>query len=435
MDYYWEKITELSKTLKDSEQRPVTIDLGALKEKFAIKDVVSEGIASDYVYYETDRLRPNWGPGGDLMRFSILHKHGGVYLDSDIMPGQASLLQTAIFDPKPNHSFYVDNNSQDTGQVGSDFLICSKGNPLAYACMKEAEAHYSSNPTYYRDEEGFPVMFDAYCSNEVGSTFRTAPDKTGPGVIRYFIATKKNYFVDYIPTDTRISIRELGCAWVQEKPITCGFEEALAKALRTIEFELTQPGILRLEDHVNDIAGASQMNKKEVTKRLISALEDKKFSYNAVKIVQLTYEFNPVTDFYKKHNLNHKCGYYIDFSQPQEKISDAATWATCPIRRVLGEIPLEGKGSVSFSTEVRIGNILADMEDFLTSEHEKYAREKNTTGLENVRTYCTKILGSILSGTIGSAMPSEQVDLLAQPFIDILEKVNADLRHSSVKLK
>lgn len=435
-DYYDKKVTELVEKMRSSSHDD-PIDINAFKQKFIVRDVVAERIASDIAYYETDRLRPNWGTGGDILRYKILYQYGGVYLDSDIAPGPEKLTSGDFFIPKHQHSFYVDHNSQDSGDVGSDFIIANPGNPLLQQMSHEIEENYTASPSYYRTQYGFPIQYDAYCSNEKMSTERTAPKKTGPGVIRHAMERNETNRVSNvydISSHMRQPVRALGGAWIINKPVHCNtFNEALEKTLRTIAFELTTPGIFRLEDHVNDIAAATHTPKNEVLERLLPAIEARNFSYRQLKLVQLTYEFPEVTGFYIKHHLYDRRGHYPDLLLPKNSFPHSLDWALVALKRTLVDVQSENaQATLTPESDIRIKAILGDLHHFLSTKKTQYRNANNLHVLGNID-YCCREVKNCISYIVEDRFANELQKMeWTKSFMDISNELSHVLPGKSV---
>lgn len=78
-----------------------------------IKDINVAELRDEYVAYELDKLRPNYGASSDLLRYVILYKYGGAYFDSDVAHHDDFSLETICFDERAGHRLYIDHLSQE----------------------------------------------------------------------------------------------------------------------------------------------------------------------------------------------------------------------------------------------------------------------------------------------------------------------------------
>lgn len=75
------------------------------EKNIEIQDVEIFREASQYIAYELDRLRSNYGASSDMLRYKILYEYGGAYFDSDIYPGKVSLLERNCSPPLNENIF------------------------------------------------------------------------------------------------------------------------------------------------------------------------------------------------------------------------------------------------------------------------------------------------------------------------------------------
>ena len=77
------------------------------------KDIHKAGLRDEYVAYELDKLRPNYGASSDLLRYTILYHYGGAYFDSDVANYPDFSLETIKFGERKHHVLYFDHLSQE----------------------------------------------------------------------------------------------------------------------------------------------------------------------------------------------------------------------------------------------------------------------------------------------------------------------------------
>lgn len=110
-DVYREEFRKAYQSLKHEGEVKET----AVPDVLIVRDIRKEGICADkdpIIDYEIDRLDPNYGASSDVLRYRILAEEGGVYVDSDVEPGQDSLISVAEFGKGDSHVIYVDHLSQ-----------------------------------------------------------------------------------------------------------------------------------------------------------------------------------------------------------------------------------------------------------------------------------------------------------------------------------
>lgn len=157
-----------------------------------------------YFRYEISRLRPNYGASSDLLRYKILHKFGGAYFDSDVLPGEKTLAESGIeFDSITRDCLWVNKNTQGTGMIGNDaFVVTSQDNPVMLSILNRSVQNYGQmKDIVERSSLGgglkrcFPGSYDSY---EFLDAF--TPHLTGPSVVdtlvSHIIETEENQSPD-----------------------------------------------------------------------------------------------------------------------------------------------------------------------------------------------------------------------------------------------
>jgi len=114
----------------------------------------SSSFRDDFVAYEIDKPRPNYGASSDLLRYQILHEFGGAYFDFDVLPGALSLKASGLFTEVDQHVLYVDHYPQQphataeqlrhfrAEMIGNDTFICTPKNPLMAGVARQSRDHY-----------------------------------------------------------------------------------------------------------------------------------------------------------------------------------------------------------------------------------------------------------------------------------------------------
>jgi hypothetical protein len=83
------------------------------KAPIIIRDITQYQMVNKPIRYEIDKVIPNYGSSSDILRYRILYNYGGVYIDSDVSPGQDSLLTCPLFsEAYEGHRLYLDHVSQ-----------------------------------------------------------------------------------------------------------------------------------------------------------------------------------------------------------------------------------------------------------------------------------------------------------------------------------
>jgi hypothetical protein len=245
-----------------------------------LKDITQEGVSSPHVRYEIDRFRPNYGASSDMLRYNILARFGGAYFDSDVNPGVVTLNHDGLFDRMSSGLFLVDNNSQGKGLIGNDAFICTAGNEIMRAIAAAAEENYRrpypemgnrvynyDKPTYMTNstivKTGPMAVAEVLC--ERGRLRDLAnPRVRGPRGEVLQVTTKAiggravltqvrdEHWMDsgYVRPEAQNQGN-----WMKV-PIksVASLQEAISIAVGTARFEAKYMRLIRLDDHVRDIA-------------------------------------------------------------------------------------------------------------------------------------------------------------------------------------
>lgn len=285
-----------------------------------LKDIEQEEIADKYIRYEINRLKPNFGKSSDKLRYRCLYKFGGVYFDSDIIPGAKSLKSLKIFNRKlDKHLLLIEVNSQSSGLIGNDGFISTRNNPLLKILDSFIEASYQNFSLCKRfinlqDEQTLSAFEMAQMEYDPLAQllsydiddfiFASTIDCTGPGAVRAVVGC--NVLPDMVRADSRVACipqgvtqvipgKDVGC-W-REVPIRVCYwlsEELINTVVASIKFEAEEMHMLRLKSHLNNIGDALQdllarklITLAEIEIRLIEALERAPINFSLVEFAQL----------------------------------------------------------------------------------------------------------------------------------------------------
>lgn len=310
-----------------------------------IRDITQHQVINEFVRYEIDKVAPNYGSSSDILRYHILYRYGGVYIDSDVAPGPDSLLSCDLFTKLPeSHQLYLDHVSQKVNppeilfdvfelfypievqsdpQIiydpipGNDSFICTVGNPLMYEIIRCTENNYRL--TELNDVKKY--IMAAYGSVNI---LTQTLDRTGTiPVITALSASKPlNMSSKYQMTclDQKIHVLPLrqrgrmltqpvknSRKWIKQPRWDKINKDTLMKQLLyQTNQEIKFFGILRLCDHLHylrEFANENQVNPEQIIKEYLRRLEEGGLPLNKIKVAQLISLDPLVLAFYQKHNL------------------------------------------------------------------------------------------------------------------------------------
>ncbi|HVY53577.1 MAG TPA: TcdA/TcdB catalytic glycosyltransferase domain-containing protein [Gammaproteobacteria bacterium] len=321
--------------VKKDHQKSYDLLSAAIQDKFQLKDIKGTihneekiQVEDEYIRYEIDRLRPNYGASSDLLRYKILYLIGGAYFDSDVLPGNNSLEESQIFDRElSEHTLYVDANSQNSGMIGNDALICTPNNPAMNTILENAKRHYtlrladipencedgSEAVANYNSPDQIAYLYDDASPN--GYIMRSTLYKTGPYCVRKIIDDEwhSNETYDKLHQSKIIKMQRLTTStfnnrgWIGKELGKYTFDSACSKTRLTIEFDLKILGILRLSDYIDNLSLTTGIKHEEAEKAVLHILGDIKSHDNAtfsdIKGLQLTFEHDAATEYCKQNNL------------------------------------------------------------------------------------------------------------------------------------
>lgn len=286
------------------------------KSPIIIKDIEKNKVCSEFARYEINRLKSNYGASSDLLRYIILYRYGGAYIDSDIKPGITPLMACRIFsEPLPNHVLFIDHLSQvlqpiqselesfklrfeesemKRNRIGNDTFICTKGNPLMLEISKQAERNYLLHTIHQK----LRAAYDAH--NIKGVTI----ERTGPELIKQLLRESKQVspdkcemiiegkVIEIMPVRSlRMSLtnpQENTHNWLGLPITRCNnLEQALERSIDAIKFEIKYFRILRLDDHIDEIVASTGKDRAFVEWKLKDKLKPLGIKSTDVDVVQL----------------------------------------------------------------------------------------------------------------------------------------------------
>lgn len=266
--------------------RQLRLEQNLLGEKLApiiVKDIQEENMRDEYVRYEIDRLDPNYGSSSDLLRYNILHKYGGVYIDcTDVAPNIKNPLEnTNLFhDKHSNHVLYVDHCSQEIkpkksklglktrgslSDVGNDSFISTKSNPLMKKVLEASRdnyyvaagslderiklAHSSQNIRDITIERTGPVVVQDVLKKYVKETQDGLVGECIDGIEKHVV---KLEYIRNLDGELTVPL-ENTLNWLKAKEEIFVSSDNILKSIKdTIDFEVRHLSIIRLDDHISN---------------------------------------------------------------------------------------------------------------------------------------------------------------------------------------
>ncbi len=276
------------------------------------------------VRYEIDKLMPNYGASSDIVRYLGLYQYGGAYFDSDVTPNpDFSLEASGIFEPFEQESneepkIYFDDRSQGSNAIGNDAIICPPQHSFMKTIIESIKAKYRLN---FEDNNVSLLLTQArmtYLAKNEDFFVDSTIYKTGPGLIAHLILENnllengRSGLLELVPPchsmrfgdkSLTANIREPNTRlWVGVKIEDTSEDAALKRILSTIKFEAINFGILRLDDHLDDLCAATDEDSERLLGKLLNALNDVSW-VPQVKMVQIESSFSQINAFYDIHGL------------------------------------------------------------------------------------------------------------------------------------
>jgi mannosyltransferase OCH1-like enzyme len=351
----------------------------SLPDSVQLKDIENEkgsdgkSMADEYIRYEIDKLKPNYGSSSDLLRYKILFRFGGAYFDFDISPGATSLANSGIFNKSYKyHCLYVSKNSQNSGRIGNDAFICTPGNPYMQRMYDTAINHYTlriDSPSYDPSNyfhinvstDNSPV-FLAYYDEDKQHRYDSIPNRTGPLVTRLAIGAamldereqtelqrvieqkheccnlifyqKIHPIISHmngltIPFDCN------GGTWLKpKKSIQLEEEKLLARLTSTIKFEAEKSKILRLDDHVKWLILLARFDENKAIHCIFRILVNLRISCSQLTGIQLTFSYRKTIDFCHVNQLMEKT-FLFPLSEACQNMVDVYPYYGNAVRNVM----------------------------------------------------------------------------------------------------
>jgi hypothetical protein len=332
-----------------------------------IKSIREEGICkneNDIIDYALDRVDPNFGMSSDILRYRILFKYGGGYVDvTDVtpaMPIDQSIFRTGDILP-PCHAVFLDHLSQKlnpkqielqsfeltqldskkltsqelefqlaTRAIGNDTFFCTQGNPL----MQHLAECAQNNFLFVLKKDSVGALMMAYTGYNVKDL---TIEKTGPTLVTRELLDLTSGKLGKHPTLPFTCIKLLKDKSILIKPVRCSqylvtqptkntrmwnnvefdntafpnIDIACQKMINIIRFEAIEMKILRLDDHLRILGKIAKLlgqNPQEAQAMLLKAIEvaQPPIPFEGILYPQ-SVSCNPFTDeFYISHNLFDK---------------------------------------------------------------------------------------------------------------------------------
>ena len=305
---------------KDIEAPPRRIKPGLLA--FFCRRTEPVEITDEYIRYELDRLRSNYGASSDLLRYKILYEYGGAYFDSDVIPGPRPLATDPLFTTdhtthfcgclnaaENSHRLSLHANSQGRkGMVGNDGLICTPKNPYLKEIFECAKANYTLTSGKIEDERSafmiprnapnyLPYYYDDFDYIETTTQF-----KTGPLCIR---SVSQHYSQDASISemgDLAVAAEKNGRYWIGtalNRKLT--LEKCLKSISGTVKFEQDKLHLLRLDDHVSNLMEILGISAEEAFTHLKPILAQVDFTN--ITSIQLTFKHDETIELCESKNI------------------------------------------------------------------------------------------------------------------------------------
>ncbi|MCB1828155.1 MAG: hypothetical protein KDH94_06975, partial [Coxiellaceae bacterium] len=256
-----------------------------MEQEFAgiatLRDVTELGFSDDIVRYQIDRLRPNYAASSDVVRFRILKKERGLYLDTDIVPptsidhfmkawshddvimpnqfaAQQGILNSDVifYNGKNPHSFIdymVDETVKNYDVKAQDSSLSRKSqHRYKLAAAPESSAWrqaYLQETDQHRLEYTLRVGSSLLMSDWLEQQFQA----TGGPAQNIEDMVKRAGYTLVAESDLRTPLDQTGSdlSWRGRPVIQLDtVDEAVARAIATMQFEVEHQGVLRLDDHL-----------------------------------------------------------------------------------------------------------------------------------------------------------------------------------------
>jgi hypothetical protein len=282
-----------------------------------LRDIVAENLDDEYVRYEIDGTRKNYGGSSDKLRYTILYQNGGLYVDADVLP--VGSLPDIIHAP---HGALFAPHSQGIRTIGNDTLLAVRGSEIFRDLAQLARESYDKSHHDWQNKkdltissiEGYPASYDVLYALESSYVKGSITlDRTGPALVRNYLRSKgiirpydvlskegevpvnvaaivlldKDYEIDptylvegkYFAAIELVSGNKNTLGWMNTGIVDAPYETKLAMTLSSIIFEIEHMGILRLNEHIAALVyqknGNGGVTEEKALQDLLSALDEK----------------------------------------------------------------------------------------------------------------------------------------------------------------
>ena len=278
-------------------------------------------VSDEIVRYEINKLRPNYGRSSDRLRYKILEIFGGAYFDSDVKPGHISLQHSGIFEKEFDMpQIFIDMNSQNTGEVGNDAIICTPRNPAITQIKDTSYQHYF----FHRNKKSSDILpicdFNisqnnsfyrlSYYSEDSAYVIQSTILQTGPYCVRKILLDNLKNLIP--PQELKSEVKPMENLtyvvanhrnWI-DIPIPIMIHSiAIKKIEETIKFEIEKFQILRLDDHVAGLMQSTRTTQDLATLEILNIISNVDIS--SVQCIQITYRFRETVEYCNQNNFQH----------------------------------------------------------------------------------------------------------------------------------
>lgn len=314
-------------TVLDEQEAKITDISKIIPAPLILRDIAANNYRNEYVAYEIDKLRPNFGSSSDLLRYAILLKEPGFYCDcSDVGVGTTKL--SSLFSQAfRRHAVFLEHRPQqplaeqallerfDIDQLGNDTFAVTAGpdlNPALFEMVKMSRKNYDLSVELSRNH-----LRVAHSGNNIKDiTIR----RTGPGLVRQVLEEEMGCKEDagiLVDSKGKVEIHRVRdgvsslvtpkvntCNWLSMR-ITPYRDEpnlAIQAVINTIKFEAKHFKVLRLDDHICDVVASTggKISSREALAALTPVIKE---NSGNIKYTQLTGQFAETLDFARGNNL------------------------------------------------------------------------------------------------------------------------------------
>ncbi len=422
----------------------------------------------DLVAYEIDMLRPNYGASSDLLRYYILCDGNpqsiNGYFDSDVKPG-SHLLPTQMeaevlyVEDRPQRLRSELPQHQQEGfcldELGNDAFICKPNNSTMMKIRDNAKQNYNIaqqilNFNHIRLCYGY------------GDKLNRSINRTGPGLIQMAvsnIAKENKWPIFYGGEDGQLYLNteiteyndSLGNSiieaenicpllqmhgqnyrytspegnetnWLKTDVRKCAnLDQALEIVMKTIAFEIKHFGILRLDDHIMDIAQALNnfpIGKhcteyaEKLCERIEAAHQAKLIELDAVKLAQTTGLFTETLNLCQRN----RCCTIFNLQNDGLRCAFLEMMASTPMIQTLGMLESAFKRGDLTTPETNRDRVL-----MITYERILIGIEILERQLDNIERYSLKNFDIICSLLLKQGVNQQSGDQLIALYTEIVK--------------